>query len=354
VKSSNYRRQFIRFPMHVAIRSVACTLALLVPQYSSASHPSGISIAAPANNALFRPEETVSVTVNVDPALNPASVLIMHTATLETAPFLADVTPPYQFTFVVPRDKIGLVQVKSFVRNADGSGIAGEEISLNIVPVEAPTKLQARLSSNLRFVDGVGTTATAAVFGIYNDDARRNVSGGSLGSTYQSSDTSVVTVDATGRVEARAIGRATITVTNAGLKAFIPVEVNGTEGQTLSPQDVSSSVTVTAGGFRYDPSSRLYVQELTIRNTSDRPIPYPMELVISDLPPGVDLEGAIRRTKVVTPLGSPRARVALADAPTALRTALAPGALATSTLQFSNRNGQPITYRVRLFQGARL
>lgn len=332
---------------------VVYTAYLLTPT-PVVAHPSGISIITPANNAVVRPGEIVSVTVDIAPTLNPASVLIMHTATLETAPFLADATPPYQFSFVVPRDKIGSVQIKSFARNADGSGVAGEEISLNIVPVDTPTKLQARLSNTLRFVDGIGTAATVAVFGTYNDGARRNLSGASLGSTYQSSDDSVVTVDAAGRVQARSTGRATLTVTNAGLKTFIPVEINGAVGEVLSPQDVSANVTITAGGFRYDPSSRLYGQELTIRNTSERPIPYPMELVISDLPAGVELEGAIRRTKIVTPLGSPRARVVLADAPTSLRSALAPGAVATSTLQFSNRDGRPITYTVRLFQGARL
>jgi hypothetical protein len=114
-------------------------------------------------------------------------------------------------------------------------------------------------------------------------------------------------------------------------------------------RDISSAVSISAGGFRREPKTGLDVQLVSIRNTSTLPIALPLSLMITGLPEGVLLENKIGKTKAIAPLGSVLAGVELPED----EDFLAPGSVATTTLKFSNRGGRPIAYQSKLVYGIR-
>ena len=99
----------------------------------------------------------------------------------------------------------------------------------------------------------------------------------------------------------------------------------------LAATDVSSSLGVARGGFRYNSSTRHYYQTITISNVSGVDLAGPFSLVLRNLT-GASLVNATARTA-----GSDDAYVDLAP------TALGAGSAITITLEFADVTG-PIAY----------
>lgn len=306
--------------------------------------PSGITIVSPADGSVVRPGASVSVVVDVSPSLNPAKVLLMSVT--DKLVILEDANAPYEFTVTVPTAFAGPMVLDTKVRKVDGKAKSGQEIAVNVVPAEAPEKIRVTVSAALQYVDGVGTTATASVLGEYPGGVQRVITTPDLGSTFASSDASVATVDAEGRIQATGVGLAVITAMNSGLKAYAPIVVRGEGDQPLPPRDMSSSVSITATGFRRL-AGNLYVQQVSIRNTSELPLVVPLSLMIYNLPEGVRLEKKIGKTEVIQPLGSTFVRIE----PPNGGSFIPPGAVAKVALEFSNREGRAITYQTKLVYG---
>jgi hypothetical protein len=184
-----------------------------------------------------------------------------------------------------------------------------------------------------------------AVFGIYDNDVRRSISGSRYGTTYESSDPSIVAVDANGMLTAVAPGVAYITVANAGRTAITQVKVGDSSTGGFPSQDCTNKVVVTESGFRRDQTTGRFIQLLKVTNSSALPLPKPINFVIRDLPAGVRLENSFGKAVITSGIV---ARVDVKE-----RNFLSPGGSADAKLEFSNRDGVPITYSRTLFCGRR-
>lgn len=332
------------------VRAMVSALALVLVSSNAAA--AGLTIVSPSPNTTVQPGSSVTFQVNLDPALLPAEVHLF-------AKGLIDETisggPSYSRNITVPPQISGPWEVLVIASKPAGGGLAGDAsatVTLNVIPDEAPLRLDVNDSVYLDPRPSGGfSSEKLSVRGLYGNEIERNLTLAMLGTTYRSSDVTVATVDANGQVQGISTGTAYITVENRAVRRYVDVTVRGANRREPPPKDITSKVSITAGGFRYDTETRQYVQELSIRNTSNEPIFWPITLVISDLPAGVRLENTGTRTRVVTPLksGTISLNFARGDEPYAM-----PGEAGTATLKFTNREGRPITYTARLFFGAHL
>jgi hypothetical protein len=107
--------------------------------------------------------------------------------------------------------------------------------------------------------------------------------------------------------------------------------------------DVSGSFTVTRGGYRWNSMTGRFVQAVTFTNSSAATIIGPVSLVLDGLSANATLYGVAGSTSCAAPLGSSYATVTSGD--------LAPGASASTTLQFTDPTRTAISYTTRLLAG---
>ncbi len=114
-------------------------------------------------------------------------------------------------------------------------------------------------------------------------------------------------------------------------------------GQVLMLHDIAptNNVTVTRGGFVRDRRTGKYVQEVTIKNETAKTMTGPFWLVLDNLSVTCTLANAGANTTGFTPLNSPCITVPVGAG------SLAPGASATTTLQFTNPSNGAIDYTAR-------
>jgi len=133
-----------------------------------------------------------------------------------------------------------------------------------------------------------------------------------------------------------------VTITDTGN------EGNGTDGSrtVLAALTVSScldyvteTITATSGPIVYDPSLKLYGQDVTLMNVGTSPVPGPLYFILEDLPAGVKVaDPSGGTTTCFAPLGS-RYVVALPEG-----SLLAPNTSVNLRLVFSDPTGAAITY----------
>jgi hypothetical protein len=130
-----------------------------------------------------------------------------------------------------------------------------------------------------------------------------------------------------------------ITITDTGS------EGNGTNGSravfagvTVSTCHayVTETVAVAGGAIVYDPTLKLYVEEVTLTNTGTTAVAGPLFLIIEDLPSGVRLANKSTPTSCFAPVGSPYV-VALPEG-----SSLAPNSSVVVNLGF---NSPPASYQ---------
>jgi hypothetical protein len=111
-------------------------------------------------------------------------------------------------------------------------------------------------------------------------------------------------------------------------------------GLTVStcPATVAEGITVSSGTITYDPSLKVYVQDVTLTNAGTTAVNGPLFLILEDLPSGVTLVGKSAATACLAPIGS-RYLVPLPEG-----SSLAPGTNLVVKLAFSDPSGAAISY----------
>lgn len=336
-----------------SIRHVGCGLVGTVMSLQAGATP-GVTVVSPANGAVVAPGSAVRVEVQVDPALNPTEVHVWPSGRSRVRN-LNITAPPYEGYLQIPADSAGSIEVDVWVESSNPANdhVAGEaEFTLNVVLGGGPLQLAAPANVSLEYQSSIEGEDTEQLFvdGIYADGIKRNLSSAALGTTYVSTNPSVATVDANGKVQAQGAGFAFITIENAGIRTYTGVKVQSPGRVEPAVMDVTSQVQIGKSGFRHDPGTDEYVQEVTFRNVAQLPLQIPLEAVLSGLPTDVVLKEAEGVTRTVVPLGSPYVRV---DPPSS-GAYLAPGQLARAILRFSNPNAAAITYTLKLYTGLAL
>ena len=106
--------------------------------------------------------------------------------------------------------------------------------------------------------------------------------------------------------------------------------------------DISNSLGIKYSGVTFNPTTRRYVQTVTLTNLSVATITGPISLVLDKLTANVTLSNGSGSTAQVLPAGSP-----YRDA----NTNLAPGQSVSITLQFTNPSNVVFTYASRVLAG---
>jgi hypothetical protein len=142
-------------------------------------------------------EEDRALEDKVEP---PPSTLV------EIAPFEAEIT--------VPQEGVGPHRLLAIsrIRERRGFYVLFDETAINVAP-EAPLTV-LRAQSPLRFTNTIGEVQMLSVRGVYADRIVRDLTSSGTGTTYHSSNESVVRVNSDGRAQAVGEGTAEITAKN--------------------------------------------------------------------------------------------------------------------------------------------
>jgi hypothetical protein len=101
---------------------------------------------------------------------------------------------------------------------------------------------------------------------------------------------------------------------------------------------VTETIAISSSKIVYDPSLKLYFQDVSLSNTGSTAVPGPLFLILEDLPAGVTLVNKSGATACFAPIGS-RYVEALPE-----RSSLAPNTTVVVGLGFSDPSGAAISY----------
>jgi hypothetical protein len=136
---------------------------------------------------------------------------------------------PFTARITIPRESVGSFVISVTLAPNPGAALfdPGSVTSEKTLSVKVHAGLQRLevLPTEVRF-DKPGDYQVLYVFGHYGDGVKRKVENRSAGTTYASSDPSIVSVSPEdGRIRAEGLGAAVVTVKNSGIAVRIPVEV---------------------------------------------------------------------------------------------------------------------------------
>lgn len=297
----------------------------------------GVEIVMPTAGEVFTPGDRIHVVVRVDDSMDVASMSVATAFALVQAD-----EAPYEFDLDVPQNVAGPVDLLVGLTDAAGRGILGAPVRILVRPVDAPERVGVGAYVSLDLSDAEERSARVVPVGVYADGMERALASAQLGTTYATSDPSVVTVDPEGTLAAVGPGTASITTRHRGLTAFTTVDVT-TPGGFPSSKDVTSSLAVRVGGFRPDRNTGFFVQQAMVVAPEDAPVPGPLVAVLSSIPAGVSLVGNDGVTEHVSPVGSPFFTLTLADG-----LGLRPGEQQSLKLQFLDPARAAISYGVQV------
>jgi hypothetical protein len=156
----------------------------------------------------------------------------------------------------VPLDGVGPEFIIAYARLLDGGvSMAFVEVVADPGPLRKITVIAPPLLTR------IGQLGILQVSGLFADDVTRNLSGSDRGTTYTTTDSSVLGIHPTGVVQARAAGTAQIAVTNRGRSAVVtmPVAVPSPPDNRIPvptaglDQVVAPEAVVTLSGAATDP-----------------------------------------------------------------------------------------------------
>ncbi|NIP72504.1 MAG: hypothetical protein GWO16_05490 [Gammaproteobacteria bacterium] len=332
---------------------VLCAL-LFVAAPSKAQSPDelptsfpGIDLVSPAQQAVVHSGQVVPVVVEVDPALDPRSVLLTGNL-FRTGISLSLTGPPFKGRLTIPENLAGPLELALIVMGPTNKPVGGLGLHLNVVPAEAPQRIYCDTGYVLKIPpDDFLAFRTVAVKGIYGSGVERDISDPVTGTRYRSSDTSVVTVNEHRVMEPVSPGRAFVVVEHRGLKGFVRVDVEGagTTSGDFPPVDHTKDVSIAASVPRKREGSVRYDMDVVIRNDADLPLALPLHLVVTGLAEGVRVDD-VGKTARVEPVGSPYVYVDVDE-----QHYLPPGSSARATVTFINFDAKPLDHQLRLYSG---
>jgi hypothetical protein len=185
-----------------------------------------------------------------------------------------------------------------------------------------------------------GSPERLYVKGRYADDVEQDVSSSAAGTTYASSNVSVVSVDREGLCTVLAPGIAIITIANGGARDFVAFVIED-PARPSPPIDLAGQVSIRRGKLRLESNPlvvRSHYQQVTITNATKLPLVGPLFLAVTGLPKGVIAYG-----------GDGEGRHALNLPHEGL--GLLPGQSVTADLEFLNQGSAPLDYTARVYHG---
>jgi pimeloyl-ACP methyl ester carboxylesterase len=302
-----------------------------------------VTVASPVAGTVFTQDDTMTIVVELMPPLTAANTV---GATLEglkhvTATWTSDLQ--FTATFVIPRLVAGPLTITPDFTDPGGNLFTGAPVVVGVHPATPPVSLSFQQHA---FLVAPGTPPIQLVLnGTFSDGSVLDLSAALAGATYESSDPSVLTVDADGLVQIVGPGFASITGLYGSLADVVTFVVEDPTSP-LPPADLTANVSISKTGFRLDRNTGFFVQRISLTNTSGDPLPASLYLVFSGLTEGVTLVNKSGLTESLPSVGSPYLSLTLPGE----GLTLPPGATVRFTLQFLNPDRSTISYSVALLR----
>jgi hypothetical protein len=298
-----------------------------------------VRITSPAPNQTFAPGDTVHVVVQVDASASAAGVMVWSEIGIA-----GKQTPPFELDMAIPDTFAGPGQLVPGAIGGSGASLEGAAVPFVVIPRAAPQKIVVDDYIALVLPEAADARKRIIPIGVYAGGVERDLRSPALGTTYTSSDPSVVTVAADGVLTAVAAGTATITTQHRGVKAFTTVDVSAA-GEPPPPKDVTTSLALHFGGLRPERRTGFFVQEVQVTAPGTGPLPGPLVSIVSNLPAGVFLVNNNGVTEQIPPTDTPFLTVPLGDG-----LALQPAERGSLKLQFLNPDRVTVSYDMQVFQ----
>ena len=195
-----------------------------------------LTLSTPTEGAVLRSGEMVPVAVEVGKDVSLRSVkyfwyradeepLASHQA--EPAPF-SPAGAPFSGTVRIPAEALGTMRLL-VVGEVTRGRLAGyedfDEVLITVEPAATLTSIEFAVEKPWR-LDTIGQRVAVPAVGQFADGVLRLLTSPKAGSTYRSSDESVVQVDAAGIVQVMGNGKARITVEHRGKSGVVEVQVD--------------------------------------------------------------------------------------------------------------------------------
>jgi hypothetical protein len=295
-----------------------------------------IRIVSPLEGQRFAPGDKVSVVVDVAPPLQATDggIGLEGLGSIKGKGFPG---PRFTADFVIPDHFAGPLTLWPDIWA--GTTILGPKVRIQVRPLTPPKQL--RVPNRYCYLSLPRTSPERLdAQGIYAGGLARDLSSSAAGTTYASSNPSVVAVDGEWACTVLSNGLAVITLENGGVRAFVAFVVDDPAHPGL-PIDLSGQVAIRRGGLRLESNPRIvrsHYQQLTITNTSALPLAGPLFLAVTGLPKGVIGYGGD---------GQGRHSLHLPDE----GLGLLPGQSVTVDLEFLNQGQASIEYSAKVYHG---
>lgn len=196
----------------------------------------GIKIIEPKDGSAVNPGQKITITIEVVGGFVPKDIMVVTFFSVDTI-----ASPPFTINLTIPDEASGKLLIAANARDASDEFV-GDDITLYIKQTATLLSLKVDRDELFFDVDWNGNiedyTPYIYVDGIYSDGITRDLSE-DIGTTYVSSDPSVVSIDSEGKVKAHKVGQAKITVSNSGVSVDIPVNFRKPRGippeETIPP-----------------------------------------------------------------------------------------------------------------------
>jgi len=231
----------------------AAALALCTP--AEALH-----VVSPAPGTVVKPGDLVDLVLALDPGEASTNVGVMSDGQAVQA--MQD-GPVWRGKVRIATETVGGDLLVGYAV-LTGGGVAFADVQ---VTVDAGAVRSLFLDVPLKFTHA-GETAGVEVRGLFVDNVLRDLSDPALGTTYSSSDSTVLAVDAGGVVQARSSGDAVLTVTSGGHEVTAKIQVR------IPASDTNRIPTITPGADQLVPPQHVVVLHATATDPDGDAIEY--------------------------------------------------------------------------------
>jgi len=239
------------------------SIALCMAVGSFTQEPTwAFSLTTPVQGAMLRSGEMVPVSVEVGKDVNLRSVKYywyrgdeepLASRQAEPAPFSpVGAESPFSGTVRIPADALGTMRLLA-VGEVTRGRLAGyedfDEVLVTVEPAAPLTSIEFAVEKPWR-LDTIGQRVVVPAVGQFADGIVRPLTSPKAGSTYRSSDGSVVQVDAAGIVHVMGNGKARITVEHRGKSGVLEVSVDADAAENRAPiARIASELQVKTGSL---------------------------------------------------------------------------------------------------------
>lgn len=184
---------------------------------------SGIKITAPPGGSVVSPGQKVTVTVEAVGGFKLSDGWVG----IPGVPEQKLTSLPQTAVLTIPQDAYGTIIIQAAATGAPDK-LTADKITLNIQQTGVLRSITVEPEDYYFETDWNGSPNTQEhiyinLKGVYSDGVARDIS--SQGTTYVSSNPAVASVDNNGKVQPLAEGTTTITVSNSGITATVPITV---------------------------------------------------------------------------------------------------------------------------------